>query len=127
MPIKVADRPDLGVTVVALAGELALDSAPLLRGVLADLLDRGVTRIVLDVSGLQFCDSVGLSVLVTSHTACREHDGFVRVAGPSDSLMLLLTVVGLTEHVQAYRTVAAAAADDPAQRVAPVRADHRRA
>ncbi|NUT34304.1 MAG: STAS domain-containing protein [Hamadaea sp.] len=120
--MKVADRADLGVTVVALTGELALDSAPMLRAVFADLVDRGVSRIVLDASGLQFCDSVGLSVLVTSHTACRARDGFVRVAGPSDALMRLLTVVGLTEHLQAFRTVAAAAAADARERVDPVRA-----
>jgi anti-sigma B factor antagonist len=121
--ITIAERPEYGVTVVEIIGELDLDSAPMLRAVLGDLVDRDVTRIVLDAAALRFCDSIGLSVLLTTHRACVAIGGFLRLAAPPDFLLTLLAVVGLAEHVPAYRSVDAAGRGDDTQLVSPPRRD----
>lgn len=51
--------------VVSVSGELDMATAPVLREVLApDALPDGCRHLALDVSGLTFCDSSGLCVLV---------------------------------------------------------------
>ena len=107
-----AHRVDLDATVVVVEGELDLDSAPMLRAVMDDAVDRGVTRIVVDAAGLRFCDSVGLSVLLTTHFTCASRGGFVRLAAPGEQLLQLLSVVGLSAHVIAYSSLDAAVRDD---------------
>jgi anti-anti-sigma factor len=80
MAIKVWDLPHHEVTVVEVRGELDIDSAPMLRAVLLDVVDRGTFRIVLDAERLRFCDSIGLSTLLTTHRACASAGGFLRLA-----------------------------------------------
>ncbi|MBV1851763.1 STAS domain-containing protein [Catellatospora tritici] len=118
MTVKIVQRDDLGVVVVALVGELDLDSAPILRAVFSDLLDRGQFRIVVDAGELGFCDSVGLSALLLSHRACATQGGFVRLARVGAVLGNLLAMVGLAEVLACYDTVAAAARGDEGQRSA---------
>jgi anti-sigma B factor antagonist len=67
------------VTVLDVVGELDLCSGHLLRDTVGALVGGGRNRIVLDLSGLAFCDAAGLSALL----ACRRH-----VAGPGGWLRL---------------------------------------
>jgi anti-anti-sigma factor len=119
MTITIAERRANGATVIEARGELDIDGAPMLRAALAELVDRGVYRIVLDASGLKFCDSIGLSVLLTTHRVCMAGGGFLRIAAPADFLLTLLKIVGVAEHVAVYRSVDAAAAGDAGQVVKP--------
>lgn len=59
-------RRDLepGTTVVAVAGELDLASAPNLKWTLNDSIAKGARRLVLDMSPVTFIDSTALGVLV---------------------------------------------------------------
>ena len=53
------------VAVLHLQGELDSDTASQLHGTIAELLERPVPRIVVDLTDLKFCDSVGLSAFIT--------------------------------------------------------------
>ena len=115
MTFRVNQRAGVDAIVVAVEGELDLDSAPMLRAVLDDAVDRGDTRIVVEAPGLRFCDSVGLSVLLTTHFTCEARGGFLRLAAPGDQLLHLLSVVGLSAHVIAYTSTEAAVRGDRAE------------
>jgi len=121
MSVWTVERPDLGVTVVEVAGELDIDSAPAFRECLDKLVGDGADRIVVDAHGLRFCDSIGLSALITTQQACSATGGFLRLAGADPALLRLLLIVGLTEYVPAFDSVAAAATGNPAGLVV---ADH---
>lgn len=116
MSVRIVERPDLGVSVVEVAGELDMDSAPAFRRCLSDLLGAGAARIVVDAHRLRFCDSIGLSALVTTQKACSARGGFLRLAGADETVLRLLLIVGLTDYVAAYASVEAAASGDPAAR-----------
>lgn len=115
MTVKVTQRAGVTATVVEVDGELDMDSAPMLRAVLDDAMDRGDVHIVVDAAKLRFCDSVGLSVLLTTHFASEARDGYLRLASPNDQLLHLLNVVGLAQHVISYQSVDAAVHDDRKQ------------
>ncbi|HZN76527.1 MAG TPA: STAS domain-containing protein [Micromonosporaceae bacterium] len=110
MDVTVSERADDGITVVALHGELGVDTAPQVETTLTDLIRNSVDRIVVDLSGLRFCDSIGLSTFVVAHRACTSTGGYVRLAAPPEFLMRVLTVVGLSDQLPIYDTVTAACA-----------------
>lgn len=60
-------RRDLGerTTVVSIEGELDLWSAPRMKWVLVEALQGGNTRLVVDLAGVTFMDSMALAVLVS--------------------------------------------------------------
>jgi anti-anti-sigma factor len=101
-------------TVLTLRGNLDLDSAGRLRAALDGLLAAGSSRLVLDLGGLDFCDSIGLSALVDAHRACQDRGGYLRLAAPSPFLARVLGVIGLVGRIPVYDTPADALADEPA-------------
>jgi anti-sigma B factor antagonist len=116
----VADQRADGVTVVRLRGQLDIDTSHRLREVLESVLDQPVPRVVVDVSGLTFCDSIGLSALVLAYNRCTEQGGFLRLSGPTPFLVRMLSVVGLMPALSVYTNLPDACAGNPAGLVAPL-------
>jgi anti-sigma B factor antagonist len=93
------------VAVLHLKGELDADTAGQLHTTLADLLERPVPRIVVDVSQLKFCDSVGLSAFVTSKQVIAARGGWLSFAGANPFLLNLMETVGLTRYFAIFPEV----------------------
>jgi anti-anti-sigma factor len=72
-PAEPRDNMDLSVfrgsthMLIRLRGEIDVATAPGLRERLFGLLRRGVAVVILDLSGVPFCDASGLGMLVGSH------------------------------------------------------------
>jgi len=92
-----------------------MDSATDLTDTLDALHRDGVTRIVVDLAGITFCDSTGLSSLVVGYHRAARAGGYLRLAGPSDFLLRVLGVVGILDTLPVYRSAAAACRGDPAE------------
>jgi anti-anti-sigma factor len=114
MDVMVDERPTSEPTVVSIAGQLDIDSAPKLSAAIDELLGRAVNRIVVDLGELGFCDSIGLSTFLVAYRRCTEAGGYLRLAAPTPFLLRVLTVVGLRGKLPAYRSVAEARTGDPA-------------
>jgi anti-sigma B factor antagonist len=112
MHVVVTNR-DPGTSIVTVQGSLDLTTAPQLRATMDTLLCTGRIRIVVDLTGVDFCDSIGLGTFAYSHNHCAGNGGFLRLAGPSPFLARLLKTVGLTGPIPVYPTVAAALAASP--------------
>ena len=93
---------------MSVAGEIDLYTAPRLHGELVTVLagDEPV-RLVVDMSGVEFCDSTGMNVLLAAHRRAREHGGDLELAAPRPGVRKILQVTGL----ESVFTVI----DDPAQ------------
>jgi len=104
MQVTITDH-GLGVAVLHLRGELDADTAPTLHAVLADLLERPVPRIVVDVSQLKFCDSVGLSAFIAGKEVITARGGWLSFAGANPFLANLMRTVGLSRYFAAFPDV----------------------
>ncbi|MFK3981651.1 STAS domain-containing protein [Micromonospora sp. NPDC050397] len=103
LTVQTEQRGD--VVVVAVAGELDMATAPQLQDEITDLLDRGNTRLVFDLTELTFCDSTGLSVFVRAKNSSDEAGGVVRLAAPQRGVLRILEVSGLVEVLQTHPSV----------------------
>src|ERR1700735_135190 len=80
-------------TLVSLSGELDLSSAPALRELLAGAFeDDGPPRIVLDLSGLIYLDSTGLSIFVSAHKRATASGIAFCLANPNPSVRRLFKI-----------------------------------
>ncbi len=103
LDIAVDDRP--AATVVAIGGELDLNTAPELLQALTRLVDDGRRHLIVDLSRLTFCDSSGLSVLVRVRNRLDGRAGDVRLASPRPIVSRVLDVSGLAEVFGTYPSV----------------------
>ena len=115
MDVEVVRHGPSDTTVVALRGQLDIDSSMVLVDTLEELDRRSVTRIVVDLGEVSFCDSTGLSALVVAYHRAARTGGFLRLAAPGPFLMRILAVVGILDTVPVYRSAAAALRGDPAE------------
>jgi anti-sigma B factor antagonist len=84
------------VTVIA-TGEIDLYTAPKLQTDLAVIVD-GVgpaARVVIDMSGVEFCDSTGMNVLLSCLRQVRGRGGELELAAPRPAVKKILQVTGL--------------------------------
>lgn len=103
-----ASRPQGAHIVVSVHGEIDLYTAPRLRAELDRVLARSEpVQLIVDMSGVEFCDSTGVNVLLAGYRRARETGGDLELAAPRPALRKILQVTGL-ESV--FRVVAAPAA-----------------
>ena len=101
------------VAVLRLSGELDADTSAILHELLAELLERPVPRIVVDLADLKFCDSVGLSAFVTAKQVIAARGGWLCFAGANKFLVSLLHTVGLSRYFTNFSDVDDALAAAP--------------
>jgi len=94
-----------GHTVVEIRGELDLSSAPALRDRLLEIAADGPVRLILDLSGLTFMDSTGISVLVATERQAHVLGGTLSLAGPQKVVARVLHITSLDKHFPTFPTV----------------------
>lgn len=93
--LEVHADPATGAAV--LVGELTFSTVPALRGCLPD-----EPRLLLDVSGVSFCDSAGLAALIGARRRAERAGGGVTLLGVSAALARVLRLTGV-EPLFTYR------------------------
>jgi anti-sigma B factor antagonist len=82
-------------TVISVAGEIDLYTAPKLQSELMAALHEDPARLIVDMSAVEFCDSTGINVLLAAHRFARERGGELQLAGPGSATRKVLQVTGL--------------------------------
>jgi anti-sigma B factor antagonist len=94
--LNVSSRSHDDHTIVTISGEIDLYTAPRLHGELAALIADGKpARVVVDMSGVEFCDSTGMNVLLSCLRRARERGGELEIASPKPAVRKILQVTGL--------------------------------
>ncbi len=84
-----------GWQVLHLAGEIDVATAPRLRDRLVALVTGGNPRLVVDLAGVSFIDSLGLGALVSGLKRARALDGDLRLVGATDHVAKVLAITRL--------------------------------
>ena len=87
--------------VLRLCGDLDHDTAEDFQAAL-DAASAGSTRILLDCSGLEFCDSRGLNILLRARRAAVEGGTELALVGPQGALARVLEITGMDEIIARY-------------------------
>ncbi|KAA9107511.1 STAS domain-containing protein [Microbacterium rhizomatis] len=83
-----AEKVSPDIVIVRGAGTLDMVSALELRAIIAAAISRGDCRIAMDLSGIDDVDWSGLGALVSCLTRARRAGGDLRIAEPSDAVVL---------------------------------------
>ncbi|TML72731.1 MAG: STAS domain-containing protein [Actinobacteria bacterium] len=91
--------------VVAVTGELDLYSAEQVQRALAEAIDDAAESVVVDLMGVSFMDSAGLSVLVSASNALRSSGGKLVVAADDRRILRVLEITGLDRTIHVERSL----------------------
>jgi anti-anti-sigma factor len=87
-------EPGDDVTVITVTGELDLATVPAMRGALLGTADRPGRRLVLDLSGVTFIDSVGVGAVLHAKRRLGPEGGVAVVLAPDSYARVIFDVVG---------------------------------
>ena len=96
MSFAVRSRQTDGVTLVDVAGEVDIETAPRMRAALAAAIDAG-QPIVVDLGAVTFMDSFGFGVLAAAHQQGARAGTPVLLRAVSHRIRHLLGLLGLDE------------------------------
>ncbi|MFZ3557164.1 STAS domain-containing protein [Streptomyces sp. BH055] len=96
--------------VVRVRGEMDCETAPVLRPRFRELIARGKRCVVLDLSGVSFCDSVGLGLLVGVWRQAEAGEAVLVLACVPEQVRRIIATTGLDQVLRCYATVTEAEA-----------------
>ena len=99
-----------GVAVARPSGRLDFQSAPEVRQGLLDAVTQGSSRLVVDLSSVEFLDSSGLGALIAGLKAARAAGGDLRLANVPEQARVVLALTALDRMFAAHASVAEAVA-----------------
>ena len=104
MDLSVSSSEQGAVTIVHVAGEIDVYTAPLLREVLDKQVAAGRTDLVVDLEEVTFMDSTGLGVLVGRLKLVRGQNGTLRIVSAQDRILKVFKITGLDKVFHIYPT-----------------------
>lgn len=104
-PLSVHESDVEGVRLLEVFGELDLATAPRLCAALDAARAHRVRRLVVDLTGVAFCDSTGLRALMGASTELRHAGGRLAVAVlPDGAVARLFDITGIREGLPTFDT-----------------------
>lgn len=97
MDLSLSTRVQGDRTVIDVAGEVDVYTAPKLRETLIELVAQGSYHLVVNMEEVEFLDSTGLGVLVGGLKRVRAHDGSLRLVCTQERILKIFRVTGLAK------------------------------
>jgi anti-anti-sigma factor len=100
--LAIAERESGDVTILKLSGQLVLDDGDLsFRKTIHELVDRGRTKIVVDLEAVTYIDSAGIGMVVSKLKTLRERGGDMKLLNLN---LRGLRVFGITKLMFVFDT-----------------------
>jgi anti-sigma B factor antagonist len=97
--LKVTSRSQGDYVVMSVHGEIDLYTVPRLQRELSHVLAAASparpVRLIVDLSGVDFCDSTGVNALLSAHRLAHDSGGNLELAAPRPAVRKILQVTGL--------------------------------
>lgn len=108
MDLKTSTRDHGSHTIVAVAGDIDVYTAPPLRETLVNQLGRERYHLIVDMTKVSFLDSTGLGVLVGCLKRVRAHEGSLLLVCSEERILKVFKITGLTHVFPIFDTLDAA-------------------
>ena len=99
-----------GYTVVSVKGEIDASTEESFRDRLTSVLSDGVTRVVVDLKGVNFMASAGIGVLMGVRRVLADGGGHLVLAAPHGEVAQVLAMTGVSDVIPVTKSVADAVA-----------------
>ncbi|MFE6335164.1 STAS domain-containing protein [Streptomyces sp. NPDC057806] len=93
---------DGNVAVLCVSGEIDIQTAPALRKEALDVIANGCPHLILDLTGVTFCDSSGFNALIGIMRCAMAATGSLALAAVPDRLMRMLDLTGVSTVMPTY-------------------------
>jgi anti-sigma B factor antagonist len=108
-PMKHSERRVEDVVIIDLDGKLTLGAGDVqLRQIMADLMDRKETRILLNLAKVSYMDSAGTGELVAAYTTCNNNGASLKLLNLTAKVRDLLMFTQLISVFEDYSDTAEA-------------------
>jgi anti-sigma B factor antagonist len=94
-----------GIEIVDVEGEIDVYTAPRLRELLIDLVNKQHYHLIVNMEKVEFLDSTGLGVLVGGLKRVRAHDGSLDLVCTQERILKIFRITGLTKVFGIHDTV----------------------
>jgi anti-sigma B factor antagonist len=95
--LKLDHHTQDGNEVVDVEGEIDVYTAPRLRELLIELVNKGHFKLIVNMERVEFLDSTGLGVLVGGLKRVRAHDGSLDLVCTQERILKIFRITGLTK------------------------------
>ena len=96
MSVKASTRQRGSVTVVDLSGQIKLgEGTSILRDTVKDLLGKGQKKILLNLSDVNYIDSITVGELISAFTSVRNQGGELKLLGLTKKVRHVLQITRL--------------------------------
>lgn len=109
------ESSDKGAHIIRVRGEIHVSTAPEFAQRLSEAIDSGKTAIVLDMAGVEFIDSTGLSVLLNGLRLVTQMHGRMAIVCANPTVLRLFQITSLDDTFDIF--------DDRAKAIAHVLQD----
>jgi len=109
--MKIDVTKENSIVVVAVEGEIDVETAPELRECFDRLLAEGEHSYAIDMAGVEFIDSSGLGVLVAAHRRLTAAGGRIALASATPALRKVFQLTRTNRLFKLYDAVSDAIAD----------------
>ncbi|MFF9488483.1 STAS domain-containing protein [Streptomyces sp. NPDC014676] len=96
-PLKTTTRHAPTGPVLEISGDLDYTTAGELRALITALTLQPGQRLVLDLAGLEFCDSSGITAMITARNHAQAAHADIALAAVPDPTLRVLRLVGLDQ------------------------------
>ncbi len=104
--MKLSDRTQDGIVVLSPSGKImGGPDASLLNDKLHQCIEDDQKRIVVDLAGVEWMNSTGLGILISSYTTLRNNGGELKLANVTDKIHSLLVITKLVTVFEAHDSV----------------------
>ena len=104
--MKLTDREQDGIVILEPRGKImGGPDASLLHDKLYEYIEKGKKQVVVDLSRVDWMNSTGLGILISSYTTLRNRDGELKIANVTERIQSLLTITKLVTVFEAHDSV----------------------
>lgn len=105
MSLDIQESSREGISILTLKGRLAVGESSLVREAIQALAAAGKTKVVLDLSNVDYIDSTGLGALVICYTSLKRVDGALKLVNPNKRNLELLLLTKLHTIFEVFTEV----------------------